>query len=381
MSLVLLMSLALAETPCGPDLQRDLQQASTLDVPEAYVALSRCDTERAQMMAPVALEKMFGDDNEAIAVVAMVDVGALEALVPWLEGIPPDDRLSMLRAIGEGCGNSLERNAFFPAMKAQMQDRFYTDRWYRGLDTCRTPEGRALLTEALNSERWGVGATERGAFLDILEVYVRNLRTEALPLLTRYARELGDDAEVAYTLQIMPKAAGYDTEEGVNTAEAVQVGEAIFALGDALDPTRIDIARAALERIDQDGVANSLVRYRWPDAWRVGGGRYHYAVVATETWECRPGKKTVVVHSGELAEDGRLWPDALIGAAPERLPAEWTMGEAPCDVPATVDITVSPTPLKTAADREQWSSALRQPYTGRVKKRKVSFQTHEPFAW
>src|SRR5690606_12228975 len=154
------------------------------------------------------------------------------------------------------------------------------------------------LTSALESDRFGIGAAERGAFLDILEVYTRNLRVDSLPLLTRYARELRDPEEIAYVLQIMPRAAGYDTVEGVDAAQAQAVGEAIFGLGDLLDPTRIDIARAALERIGQGDVAARLVRYRWPDAWRVGGGRYHYAAVLTRTWTC--GRKEVVhVHAGE----------------------------------------------------------------------------------
>ena len=375
------MSLATAQTPCGPALQRTLESASTMAVPQAYVDLAQCDVERARASAPVALEKMFGDDNEAIAAVAMVDVGALDALVPWLERIPPDDRLSMLRAIGEGCADKPERNAFFSTILERKGERFYVDRWYRGLDRCRTPEARAILTDALQSQRFGIEGTDRGGFLDILEVYTRNLRTEALPLLERYARNLDDEEEIAYVLQIMPRAAGYDTPEGVDQAEAEQVGQLIFELGDRLDPTRIDIARAVLGRIDQEDVANSLVRYRWPDAWRVGGGRYHYGAVVVETWECRPGKLSVTVHSGEFAEDGLNWPDALVQAAPERLASVWTLGDAPCDVQPRVEVTVSPTPLKTADDREQWLSAQRIPYTARVKKRKVTFQEYEPFAW
>lgn len=381
MTALLLASLALADAPCGAGLQAELQAASTLKVPEAYVALAECDAERARTMAPVAVQKMFGDDNEAIAVRAMVDVGALDTIVPWLERIPPDDRMYMLRAIGDGCEDHPERNAFFGTLLEQKGDRFYIDRWYRGLDECRTPEGRALLTDALQSDRFGVGATERGSFLDILEVYTRNLRTDALPLLQRYARELGDDEEIAYALQIMPKAAGYDTDEGVDAAQARQVGEAIFSLGDILDPTRIDIARASLQRIGQADVADSLVRYRWPDAWRVGGGRYHYAAMAVYTWECRPGRQDVIVHSGEFAEDGKMWPDALTQAAQQRLAQQWPVEDTPCDAAPTVTIAVAEEPLKTANDREQWLSAHRLPYTERVKKRSVELVTGETFAW
>ena len=372
---------AAAAQPCGPTLQRELEQASTLKVPEAYVALAHCDADRAARLAPVALEKMFGDDNEAIAVVAMVEVDALEHLVPWLEGVPPDDRLSMLSAIGVGCEASEARNAFFTTVREQKGDRFYTDRWYRGLDSCRTDEGRALLTSALESDRFGIGADERGAFLDILEVYARNLRVDALPLLTRYARELSDPEEIAYVLQIMPRAAGYDTADGVDPEQAQAVGEAIFGLGDLLDPTRIDIARAALRRIGQGEVADRLVRYRWPDAWRVGGGRYHYAAVVTRSWDC--GRKQVVhVHSGEIAEDGLAWPDHLIEAAPERLAAAWPVSDdPPCDGEPVVDVTLTPTPLKTADDRSSWLSAQLAPFEARERGRKVELFSHEPFAW
>ncbi len=381
MTALLLASLAFATTPCGQTLQAELQQASTMKVPEAYVALAECDAARGRTMAPIALEKMFGDDNEAIAVRAMVDVGALDSLVPWLERIPPDDRMSMLRSIGDDCQDHPERNAFFGTLLEQKGDRFFIDRWYRGLDECRSSEGRAILTNALESERFGVGATERGSFLDILEVYTRNLRTDALPLLQSYARELGDDEEIAYALQIMPKAAGYDTDEGVDPAQAEQVSQAIFALGDILDPTRIDIARASLQRIGQAEVADSLVRYRWPDAWRVGGGRYHYAAMATYSWECRPGRQTVIVHSGEFAEDGKMWPDALATAAEERLAQQWPVEDAPCDTAPVVSISVSEQPLKTANDREQWLSSKRAPFVERVKKRSVELVTGETFAW
>lgn len=381
MTALLLASLAFATTPCGQTLQAELQQASTMKVPEAYVALAECDAARGRTMAPIALEKMFGDDNEAIAVRAMVDVGALDSLVPWLERIPPDDRMSMLRSIGDDCQDHPERNAFFGTLLEQKGDRFFIDRWYRGLDECRSSEGRAILTNALESERFGVGATERGSFLDILEVYTRNLRTDALPLLQSYARELGDDEEIAYALQIMPKAAGYDTDEGVDPAQAEQVSQAIFALGDILDPTRIDIARASLQRIGQAEVADSLVRYRWPDAWRVGGGRYHYAAMATYSWECRPGRQTVIVHSGEFAEDGKMWPDALATAAEERLAQQWAVEDAPCDAAPAVSVSVSEQPLKTANDREQWLSSKRAPFVERVKKRSVELVTGETFAW
>ncbi len=381
MTALLLATLAFADAPCGASLQAELQRASTLKVPEAYVALAECDAARGRAMAPVALEKMFGDDNEAIAARAMVDVGALDSLIPWLERIPPDDRMSMLRSIGDNCQDHPERNAFFGTLLEQKGDRFFIDRWYRGLDECRSAEGRAILTDALESERFGVGATERGSFLDILEVYTRNLRTDALPLLQSYARELGDDEEIAYALQIMPKAAGYDTDEGVDAVQAGQVADVIFSLGDILDPTRIDIARASLQRIGQTEVADSLVRYRWPDAWRVGGGRYHYAAMAVYSWECRPGRETVIVHSGEFAEDGKMWPDALMVAVEARLAEQWPIDDAPCDAAPTVTVSVSDEPLKMATDREQWLSAHRSPYVERVKKRSVELVTGETFAW
>lgn len=378
--IALALMTALAAEPCGPTLQREVEQASALRVAAAYESLAHCDADRARRTAPAALEKMFGDDDDAIAVIAMVEVDALDSLVPWLERIPPDDRMTMLSAIGAGCAASTARNDFFVTMREQKGDRFYTDRWYRGLDSCRTSEGRDLLTSALESDRFGIGASERGAFLDILEVYARNLRVEGLPLLTRYARELTDPEEIAYVLQIMPRAAGYDTDEGVDAAQAQAVGEAIFGLGDLLDPTRIDIARAALQRIGQGEVADRLVRYRWPDAWRVGGGRYHYAAVLTRSWTC--GRKEVVhVHSGEIAEDGLAWPDALIAAAPERVGSAWAVVDAPCDAAPTVEVTLSPTPLKTGDDRSSWLTAQTSPYEGRVRGRKVELYPHEPFAW
>ncbi|MGK0348722.1 MAG: hypothetical protein ACI855_004814, partial [Myxococcota bacterium] len=103
--------------------------------------------------------------------------------------------------------------------------------------------------------------------------------------------------------------------------------------------------------------------------------------MATYSWECRPGRETVIVRSGEFAEDGKMWPDALMAAAEDRLAEQWPVEDTPCDSAPTVSVSVSEEPLKTANDREQWLSARRGPYTERVKKRSVELETGEIFAW
>lgn len=382
-SALLALSTALAGPCDGPGLERELDRASTLRVPAAYEALAACDPTRAARAAPRALERMYGEDTERGAVVAMVEVGAAPAVRAWLDGgrVPPDDRLSMLRAIGEGCEAAPSREAFFVDLRAGLGDRFFVERWHRGLDGCRGEAGRAILEQALAGDGFGVGARDRGAFLDVLEVYARNRRDGAFPLIERLFAQLTDPEEQAYVLQMIPRAAGYDTPQGVDPVQAAQAAELVLRLGEGLDADRVDVARAVLLRLGQQEAADRMVRFRWPDAWRVGGGQYRYAAIASAVWTCKPGKVRARVITGELVEAGTRWPEAVAAAAEASLPTGWALLDAPpCDVAPEVVVRVSEVPLKTAAERAEWASAARGPWTERVKGRKVELIEGGPIA-
>lgn len=379
----LFVSVAAAAPPCdAAALAADVERASAIHLPAAFVALSECDAERARRLAPAAVPRMFGDPEEHPAVLAMVRIGADDTLIPWLSRLTPDARLGGLHEIGLRCTESPVYDAFFATLHDRLGESFFRDRWHRGLDDCFTPGAAALLDGALSGDRFGPGSQDRGAFLDILEVYAANRRVEALPLLERYATDLHDPEEIAYVLQILPRAVGFDTVEGVDADQAAVAAEVILRLAPRFDADRVDLARIALQRIEQPTAEGQLSRHRWPDAWRVGGGRYTYAVTAEERTVCPNGKVLRTLHFGTFNEGGELWPEPLAAAAGARVSAEWGLGAAAsCGATPTVTVRTSETPLKLDSDRDAWLAPRRAEALVKQKGVKTAVVEHETFLW
>jgi len=77
-------------------------------------------------------------------------------------------------------------------------------------------------------------------------------------------------------------------------------------------------------------------------------GRFHYGLVALETAQCKNGKIRLGVHTGSLAEGGKLFPHAIKAQAPGATSYSWVFPIAEkCKGRQTLEYFVSPMPFST----------------------------------
>src|SRR5690606_701672 len=195
------------------------------------------------------------------------------------------------------CATEEKIAPFFVQSHAALGSAFWAERWHRGLAACRTPDVRAVLSEAIAASTTGARtAVERAQFFSVLSVYARNLREEAVPRLTELATTLEDPEEVTFVISAFGDAAGVGSPEGVSASAVEAVTDALKSLGPNLPAKAVEQGRAILVAIGDQHAADHYVRYRWPAAWRNGEGSYAYAVVALERSTCDNGKLAALAH-------------------------------------------------------------------------------------
>jgi hypothetical protein len=328
----------------------EVQTASPVAVSKLFLQLAECDKAKAKAEAINAIPRILAGDGGNKALQAAIAVGASDPVWEWLEARDADERSRTLDFLGEQCNSDKGVEGFFVASPGKVGEKYWKERWYRGLAECRTEPIRAMLTAALDDPTHGRKGKERGQFFGILEVYARNLGARAVPTLEELAGSLTDAKEAKLVLQAFGDAANVGS--GGDAKAAAASVAAIERLGPNLPAdTTIDVARDTLRALSKEDLANAFVKYRWPAQLQDGG--YTYLVAAQELVTCKNGKKYGYLHVGDLKNPANLWPDALDAALEEAAVSAWKLNEASkCDGTGELKVTMTSEPVAGEADAD-----------------------------
>lgn len=331
-------------------LQKEAVAAAPVKAAPAFVALANCDKAKAKAVAPKVLPNMLSGSEGNQASVSAIEVGANADLRTWLNGLEPDQRSRTVAFLGEKCGENESIQGFFAESAQEMGTAFWTERWHRGLAECRAEGIQKLLSDALNDPEL---SKDRTRLFNVLEVYARNLRGNAVPTLVNLASKTTDPEELTYLVNAFADTTGIGSEAGVDAAVASEVIKSITALGPMLPPQAVEQARITLRALDDEQASASMAKYRWKD--RLQDGQYRYAVAITEIATCKNQKTKAALHTAKFTEPGDQWPDQLQPLLQEKLTYDWMLQTAEtCKGEAEFIVAMPPEPLESEEAQEQW---------------------------
>jgi len=303
---------------------------------------------------------LAGEEGFGAALKA-VELGAGNDVRTWLGGLEPDQRSRAVAWLGERCAKSDPIQQFFLAAHRDKGLDFFAERWHRGLTDCRTDGVRQLLSEALQSKEL---ARNRPQLFNVLEVYARNLRGDAIPGLVELAQNTTDPEELTYLVNAFADAAGVGSVEGIQGETARRAAAAIVALGPKLPERAVEQARTTLTALDAEPEADMFATHRWRDR-KDAEGNYRYAVSVVESVTCKNGKTQGNFHIGVFADRGTMWPEQIHGELRERLPGDWGLTAAVrCKGTSELTFDMPKEPFPTDEDRQRWVDDQVRAFTG-----------------
>jgi hypothetical protein len=235
-----------------------------------------------------------------------IRVGASEPVSAWMDGLEADERARAVRALGEACNESPEVQAFFVDRAATLGEKFWSDRWYRALTTCRVPAVQGILSTELDK---GVGS-DRLRFFAVLETYARSAGGEAVARLETLAQSTEDAEAQANIVAAFADAARVGTPEGIDAAAATAATDSIRKVAPTLQTKAVEQARMTLLALGDEPGSDDMAAVRYKEFDR-GDTTFIWGAVANETATCKNGKVQQRIHVAQVKERGNTWPDQL----------------------------------------------------------------------
>lgn len=331
-------------------LQKAAETAAPVKVAKAFTELAKCDTARAKRVAPSVLPKMLSGSDGNKATMSAIEVGANADVRAWLTGLEPDQRSRTVAWLGEKCAESEPIQGFFVEAKNEMGMEFWTERWHRGLAECRVPSIQKVLADAIVDSEL---VKDRTRLFNVLEVYARNLRGDALPALVKLANETDDPEEVTYLINAFADTTGVGSVEGMDAGIAGKAAAAIRELGPKLPTRAVEQARITLRTLGDEEASDGFAKHRWSD--RYTDGAYRYGVAVREVATCKNGKTRTNLHVAAFSEPGAQWPDQIQPLLLEKLQYEWSMTTADaCKGTAEFDVQMPAEPFTDDDAQAKW---------------------------
>lgn len=369
---IALVLAAQAQTCDAKALQKQLADAAPNASGKAYAELAACDANAAKVAAPDVFKKVLAGPDGDVAVLAAVKVGAWQPVRDWLPLQQPDETSSAINALGQKC-DTKEVPAFFLETEKTLGEKFWTDRWYAGLDECKDPGVRALLEREM-----GKPTRDPIRFKKILETYSRNLGPDAIPALKKLATEQKDPEVATYVVESFADAAGVGREGGT-TPEATQAAAAaLVEVAPSLPEKALEKARQTLLALGAEAESDKLVAVRYKERAQPDGGLL-YGVAVAEIATCKKGDKRVQIHHAQVLDTGHTWPDQVKDRIAGSLEGAFEMRLAEsCKGTGTTEVVTPDAPFEDANAYKKWADEQAgelQKKNADVKKTKV--QAHD----
>ncbi len=329
-------------------LGKALTEAAPNQSGKAFAELAACDPAAAKAAAPEAFKKILAGESGDAAVVTAIGVGAGDAVRAWVNVQEPDDRSRTISKLGEKCDQAGVPQFFLDTQQA-LGDKFWTERWYRGLDDCRDAKVQDLLRTKIATP-----GGDRTLFFGVVEVFSRNLGKDAIPTL-KSALQAQKDPEIAtYLVNAFADAAGVGSSKGADP-EAVKLAIAsINEVAPLLPGKAVDQARTTLLTLGAEADSDRLAVIRYKDVMQASGGLL-YGVVTTEVATCKKGDKRVAIHTAQVNEGGKTWPDQLKERVADPVNTVMKLDLAKsCKGTGEIENRTPPAPFKDAAAYQAW---------------------------
>jgi len=348
MSMLLLAFSALASACDAKPLVAAFAEVSPAAAGDEFVKIAACDAAAAKALAPEAFKRIIAGPGGQAAAVQAVKLGAGPEVLAWIGRMQPDERGSTLAQLGDSCATP-EVGPFFVASAATLAERFYSERWWAGLDGCRVPEVQALLGSAVTAKR-----KDRTLFAALLDVYARNLGGSAVPMLTDLLKSETDTMVLIDIIDAFPAAAGVGDAAGMNAEAAKAASAALRELAPGLPEKTADQSRKALLSLGDELAADKLSVTRYRPVAQPDGGLL-YGVVGVEVATCKKGDTRVEIHQAQVKDTGHTWPDQLAERVEPKARDLFALElAANCKGTSAISFRYTEVPIKDAAAYGTW---------------------------
>ncbi len=378
--MVLVWSLALVASPvqaadCDPAaLKAAVEEATPLHLGARYAKWAACDPEGAAPAAKEVVPRFLASERTNPGVLAALRAGAVEPVIAWMAKLQPNELGPTIDWLGHQCDQAPQVGEFFVQAQATETERFWSERWYRGLADCSTAEVQELLTTALENRR---DDRDRTRFFALVGLYARNLGAEALPTLEALLAEEPENQR-RLVIEAWADVADVGNEDGMDPDAAKAAVASLHSVLGEVPPTAADIVRNTLASLGDDVGAEASVALRWPE--RATGERYRYAVCAVEQGTCKNGKAFATLHLGWLHEPRERWPDTLEEGLEGHLSGPWKLGRtaSKCKGEGTITVAMTAEPVETGGDARDWFDAQREAFAPLAEAAKARTLDHDP---
>lgn len=312
---------------------------------KAFAEFAACDAPGATAQAPMVFPKIISGPGGDAAAIAAMKLGLGDLVRSWAGGLQPDERSQFIDSLGKSCDKK-EVPEFFVSTFKVVGDKFWSDRWYAGLDECRVPATQDLLRGALASP-----GNDRARYQSILQTFAANLGKDAVVPLTNRLKDEGDPEVAAFLVAAFANAAGVGSPEGMNVDAAQLAVDSIRELAPTLPIKAIEQARITLLDLKSEEASDALAAVRYKDVLQPDGSLL-YAIYARTIATCKKGDLKVEVHTAPLNGGTHAWPDELSIRIPSLVNGfEWHL---PKDCKGELKVMTPPAPFKNLDGLKAW---------------------------
>ncbi len=362
----------LAQSCDASALEASIAEASPHGIADLYVELAQCDPARAGSIAPEVFEKVLSGDSGDKAAIAAIEAGAGQVVREWVTRQISDERARTIVHLGDACNGSSAVVDFFVQSCETLGDRFWSERWQRGLADCHEPAIQELLRDALQVP---ANQNDPSRFGSIVEAYSRNAGADAISWLKALATSTSEENQL-HVISAFADASGVGSVSGTDEETAREAAAAILDLAPQLPTTVQEQARIILQSMGDQQSADQLAGIRYASA-RQPSGDFLWGAVAVETATCKNGKVQVGIHWAPVYEAGTHWPDQMQDVTDSLARSTWTMNlGSKCKGTSTYEVIVPPEPF---VDEAAWI-AWRDSQLTEIRKRDANktTETEEP---
>ncbi len=352
--LILSAQLSHAQECDAKALVAEIAEASPRAVADLYVQLADCDAAAANKAAVDTFAKVLSGPAGIKAAGAAVRVGASPVVREWVGNLISDERASTLAGLGETCADEPSLVGFFVQSEVELGERFWRDRWHRGLSDCHAPEIQGLLRDAFQDD-----AVQRDGsrFGSVLEVFCSNARRDAIPWLKALIFTTSEENQL-HVMSAFANAAGVGTLEGMDTEAAAEAVVAILEVAPRVPAKVVEQARITLQSLGAATEAANLSAVRYA-AEHQPDGRFMWGAIAVETATCKKGDVRLSVHHSPVYEPGHRWPDQMQSVVDDAVQSGWEMELAQkCKGTGRTEVIVSAAPFADQAAYTTWRDEL-----------------------
>jgi hypothetical protein len=317
-----------------------------------FVELAACSPPIAKRIAPAQLPLFISGPEGNGALVAAIDVGAVDAATAWLDQLQSDERAKAISALGRTCEESTAVRGFFIERSASMGEDFWNQRWYRALDDCHHDDIQSILWGELGN---GPGQ-ERSRWFAVLETAARGTGPKAVDKL-KALLVASKDVEVQVNIVgAFADAAQIGSDEGINAKTAAAGVAALLEVAPSLSGKAVSQARITVGALGDAAAADGLAGVFYKDLAQ--DGRLLWGAVIVEDAQCKGGKQHWQRAWVAPAWDaGVTWPDQLGDKVKARAQAAYDLDLADkCKASESkVNYILSNEPFASAAELSTWA--------------------------